>query len=41
MGIAVALENGLIVPVIRQADEKNPVCNWPSVDLATRPLVAS
>jgi pyruvate dehydrogenase E2 component (dihydrolipoamide acetyltransferase) len=37
MGIAVALENGLIVPVIRQADEKNVLGLQRSiVDLATR-----
>jgi 2-oxoglutarate dehydrogenase E2 component (dihydrolipoamide succinyltransferase) len=37
VGIAVALENGLIVPVIRQADEKNVLGLQRSiVDLATR-----
>jgi pyruvate dehydrogenase E2 component (dihydrolipoamide acetyltransferase) len=37
VGIAVALENGLIVPVIRNADEKNVVGLQRSiVDLATR-----
>jgi len=37
IGIAVALENGLIVPVIRQADEKNVLGLQRSiVDLATR-----
>ena len=37
LGIAVALENGLIVPVIRNADEKNIVGLQRSiVDLATR-----
>jgi 2-oxoglutarate dehydrogenase E2 component (dihydrolipoamide succinyltransferase) len=37
MGIAVALENGLIVPVIRNADEKNVVGLQRSiVDLSTR-----
>jgi 2-oxoglutarate dehydrogenase E2 component (dihydrolipoamide succinyltransferase) len=37
MGIAVALENGLIVPVVRQADEKNVLGLQRSiVDLATR-----
>ena len=37
IGIAVALENGLIVPVIRNADEKNVVGLQRSiVDLATR-----
>ncbi len=37
VGIAVALENGLIVPVIRQADEKNVLGIQRSiVDLATR-----
>jgi pyruvate dehydrogenase E2 component (dihydrolipoamide acetyltransferase) len=37
LGIAVALENGLIVPVIRNADEKNVVGLQRSVaDLATR-----
>jgi len=37
IGIAVALENGLIVPVIRAADEKNVVGLQRSiVDLATR-----
>jgi 2-oxoglutarate dehydrogenase E2 component (dihydrolipoamide succinyltransferase) len=37
MGIAVALENGLIVPVIRAADEKNVLGLQRSiVDLATR-----
>lgn len=37
LGIAVALENGLIVPVIRQADEKNIVGLQRSiVDLAAR-----
>jgi 2-oxoglutarate dehydrogenase E2 component (dihydrolipoamide succinyltransferase) len=37
MGIAVALENGLIVPVIRQADEKNVLGLQRSiVDLSTR-----
>ena len=37
IGIAVALENGLIVPVIRNADEKNVVGLQRSiVDLSTR-----
>jgi 2-oxoglutarate dehydrogenase E2 component (dihydrolipoamide succinyltransferase) len=37
IGIAVALENGLIVPVVRQADEKNVLGLQRSiVDLATR-----
>jgi 2-oxoglutarate dehydrogenase E2 component (dihydrolipoamide succinyltransferase) len=37
IGIAVALENGLIVPVIRNADEKNVVGLQRSIaDLATR-----
>jgi 2-oxoglutarate dehydrogenase E2 component (dihydrolipoamide succinyltransferase) len=37
IGIAVALENGLIVPVIRQADEKNVVgLQRAIVDLAAR-----
>jgi 2-oxoglutarate dehydrogenase E2 component (dihydrolipoamide succinyltransferase) len=37
IGIAVALENGLIVPVIRQADEKNVLgLQRAIVDLATR-----
>ena len=37
IGIAVALENGLIVPVVRNADEKNVVGLQRSiVDLATR-----
>ena len=37
IGIAVALENGLIVPVIRNADEKNVVgLQRAIVDLATR-----
>jgi 2-oxoglutarate dehydrogenase E2 component (dihydrolipoamide succinyltransferase) len=37
IGIAVALENGLIVPVIRNADEKNVLGLQRSiVDLATR-----
>jgi len=37
IGIAVALENGLIVPVIRQADEKNIVgLQRAIVDLSTR-----
>lgn len=37
LGIAVALENGLIVPVIRNADEKNVVGLQRSIaDLATR-----
>jgi 2-oxoglutarate dehydrogenase E2 component (dihydrolipoamide succinyltransferase) len=37
VGIAVALENGLIVPVVRQADEKNVLGLQRSiVDLATR-----
>jgi pyruvate dehydrogenase E2 component (dihydrolipoamide acetyltransferase) len=37
IGIAVALENGLIVPIIRQADEKNVLGLQRSiVDLATR-----
>jgi pyruvate dehydrogenase E2 component (dihydrolipoamide acetyltransferase) len=42
IGIAVALENGLIVPVIRNADEKNIVGLQRSiVDLAARPARAS
>ena len=37
IGIAVALENGLIVPVVRAADEKNvPGLQRAIVDLATR-----
>lgn len=37
LGIAVALENGLIVPVVRQADEKNVLgLQRAIVDLATR-----